>query len=183
LPDFPIHTSESAPRNSQKLLSGLKEQVGFIPNLAATMAESPTLLEAFLSLRSVVAAGTLDAVAREIIAIAVACETACSYCVAAHSTFGLKSGASPSSVAAVRSGAALSDPRLEALARFARAVVHRRNDVTQRTQELLNVGLTPPQVLEALAEISIPVLASSVCQIASVKLDDAFQPQAWARTA
>ena len=183
LPDFPIHTIESAPQSSRRLLNGLKEQLGFIPNLAATMAESPTLLEAFLSLRAVVAAGTLDAVQREIVAIAVASETACSYCLAAHSTFALKNGAPQNIVSAVRSGAALSDPRLDALARFARAVVQRRDDVTRRTQELLNVGVTPPQVLEALAEIAIPLLASSVCEIASVKLDDAFEPQAWARTA
>jgi len=87
VPDFPIHTVESAPQNSQKLLRGLKEQVGFVPNLVATMAESPTLLEAFLALRAVAASGSLDPVAREVTAIAVGSETACSYCVAAHSTF------------------------------------------------------------------------------------------------
>ncbi len=160
MPDFPIHTIVSAPQHSQRLLGGLKEQVGFIPKLAATVAESPTLLEAFHSLRAAVAGGTLDAVAREIVAIAVASETPCSYCVAAHSSFALKSGASPSSVSAVRSGAALSDAHLDALARFARAVVHRGDDVTRRAQELLNAGVTPAQVLEAVAEIAIPLLAS-----------------------
>jgi AhpD family alkylhydroperoxidase len=157
--------------------------VGFVPNLAATMAESPTLLEAFLGLRSIAAGGSLDAVAREVVAIAVASETACSYCVAAHSTFALKSGALPGVVEAVRSGVTPSDPRLEALARFARAVVHRRNEVTARAQDLLNAGLTPAQILETLVAIAVPLLASSVLQIAAVKLDSAFQPQVWTRTA
>jgi AhpD family alkylhydroperoxidase len=183
LPHFPVHTVESAPQNSQNLLRGLKEQVGFVPNLAATMAESPTLLEAFLGLRSVAAGGTLDPVAREIIAIAVASETACDYCVAAHSTFALKSGAAPGVVEAVRSGATPSDPRLEALARFARAVVHRQDDVTERAQDLLDADMIPAQILEALVAIAVPLLASSLLQVAVVKLDGAFQAQAWTRTA
>jgi uncharacterized peroxidase-related enzyme len=177
--EFPIHTVDSAPPNAQKLLRGLQEQVGFIPNLAATMAESPTLLQAFLALRSAAAGGSLDPVTREVLAIAVAFETACSYCLAAHSTFALKSGAAPATVAALRAGATPSDPRLGALARFARAVVQRQADVTARAQDLLNVGLSPAQILEALVAIAVPLLATSVFQVAGVTLDRAFEPQAW----
>lgn len=65
MPRIPIHTVESAPPASQPLLQGLREQVGFLPNLAASMAESPALLQAFLSLRTIAASGQLDAVARD----------------------------------------------------------------------------------------------------------------------
>lgn len=85
LPEFPIHSVESAPEDSRKLLRGLMEQVGFLPNLAATMAGSPTLLEAFLALRSAAARGFLDAATREVVSIAVAFETGCNYCIPAHS--------------------------------------------------------------------------------------------------
>ena len=142
MPEFKVHTVESAPPASATLLRGLKEQVGFIPNLAATMAESPTLLEAFLGLRSVAGRSSLDPVAREILAIAVASETGCSYCVAAHSTFALMNGAAPAAVEAVRSGAAPQDSRLEALAAFARAVVRREDRVRERAQDLRKAGLT-----------------------------------------
>jgi uncharacterized peroxidase-related enzyme len=180
LPEFEIHTVESAPEDSRKLLRALREQVGFVPNLAATMAESPTLLEAFLALRSVAARSSLDAIAREVISIAAAFETGCSYCVAAHSTLALKSGAAPNTVEAVRSGATPSDPRLQALVRFARTIVQRQDDVTERGRDLLKAGLTSAQILEILVVIMIPMLASSVVQITAVKLDGAFQPQAWA---
>ena len=183
MPEFQIHTIDSAPEDSRKLLRGLTEQVGFVPNLAAAMAESPTLLEAFLALRSAAARGSLDAAAREVVSIAVAFETGCSYCVAAHSTFALKSGAAPTTVEAVRSGAAPSDPRLQALVRFAQAVVQRRDDSRARGRELLAVGMTPAQILEALVVITLPMLAGSVFKVTAVELDDAFQPQAWARTA
>lgn len=182
MPEFQIHTVESAPQGSQALLRGLHEQVGFVPNLAASMAESPALLQAFLGLRAA-AAGALDPAAREAVAIAVATETGCSYCVAAHSTFALKSGAPRAAVESLRNGAAPEDARLGALARFARAVVRREHDLDARVQELLKAGLTRAQLLETLVAVAVPMLASSVFALTSARLDAAFQPQAWSRPA
>lgn len=179
MPEFRIHTAESAPPRSQGLLRGLREQVGFVPNLAATMCESPTLLQAFLGLRSAAAEGALEPVAREVIAITVVVETGCAYCVGAHSTFALKHGASPGVVEAARSGAGPGDPRLQALSDLARAVVRRQANVKERVQDAFLAGLAPAQVLEALVAIAIPMLASTVAQLVDVPLDGAFRPQAW----
>ena len=183
MPDFKVHTVDSAPEGSRGLLQGLNEQIGFVPNLAATMAAAPTLLEAFVTLQAIGHRTSLNAIERQVIAVAVATATGCTYCVAAHSTFALKSGAQPGVVDAVRTRRPLGDPRLDALARFARAVVRREQDARLRADELLRAGASPAQVLEALVAIAVPMLASSVFQIAEVKLDAAFQPQAWARTA
>jgi AhpD family alkylhydroperoxidase len=171
MPDFEIHNVESAPEGSRQLLRGLQDQLGFAPNLAATMAESPTLLEAFLTLRSLAQRSSLEPVAREVVAIAVSVETGCSYCVAAHSTIALKSGADPGVVEAARSRATIADPRLQALARFARAVVQQR--------DLARAGLSPAQLLETLVAIAVPMLAASAFQLTAARLDDVFQPQAW----
>lgn len=183
MPDFETYTVDSAPEGSQKLLRGLQDQVGFVPNLAATMAESPTLLEAFLALRSLAHASSLDPIARELIAVAVSVETGCTYCVAAHTTLALKGGAQPEIADAVRAGTTLKDPRLQAFVRFARAIVRRQGDVKERLQDLFTAGMSRGQVLEALVAIAVPMLAGSVFQLAAVELDGAFTPQAWARPA
>ena len=39
---FTIHTIDSAPADSRAALEALLHEVGFLPNLAATMAASPT---------------------------------------------------------------------------------------------------------------------------------------------
>jgi len=83
--DLRTHTLTSAPDAARPLLRGLQEAVGFVPNLAARMSESPALLSAFLGLREAYAKGSLDVVTRELIAITVATETGCTYCVAARS--------------------------------------------------------------------------------------------------
>jgi hypothetical protein len=45
---FSIHTVESAPEESKPALQGVQQKFGFIPNVAATMAENPVLINAFV---------------------------------------------------------------------------------------------------------------------------------------
>ena len=52
---YTLHTLESAPEMAADALRTLQSTVGLIPNLAATMAESPALLNGFLALRELYA--------------------------------------------------------------------------------------------------------------------------------
>ena len=52
---YTVHTLESAPEMAADGLRTLQSTVGLIPNLAATMAESPALLNGFLALRELYA--------------------------------------------------------------------------------------------------------------------------------
>jgi AhpD family alkylhydroperoxidase len=181
--DLKTHTLASAPSASQPLLRGLQDAVGFVPNLAARMSESPALLEAFLKLREAAAKGSLDPVTRELVAIAVATETGCTYCAAAHSTFALKLGGPEAAVTAARAKADPDDPRLRALLRFTRSLVQRKADVPDRARDVLATGLSVADLMDTLVAIAVPMLATSVFQLGSLPLDSAFEPQAWSRTA
>lgn len=183
MPDFKVHTVESAPEESRAFLRALQERIGFVPNLAASMAEAPALLETFVTLQALGNKTSLSPVERQVIAVAVGTETGCTYCVAAHSTFALKSGADGAIVDAVRARRPLADPRLDALARFARSIVLRQNDAPQRAEKLLQAGVSEAQLLEVLVAIALPLLATSVFQVTAAQLDGAFQPQSWALTA
>ncbi len=48
--NYPVHTLESAPAGARETLAGAGKAFGFVPNLLATMAESPELLKAYLTL-------------------------------------------------------------------------------------------------------------------------------------
>lgn len=100
--DFPIHTVQTAPAGSRPVLEQLEAEVGFVPNLAATMAGSPALLGAFTSARSAVRGGSLGGPERETIALAVSFENSCSYCMAAHCTFAEMEGAPEPALEALR---------------------------------------------------------------------------------
>ena len=179
--EFTIHTLESAPESARPFLEQLKQQLGFVPNLAATMAESPLMLEAFRSLQGIFARGSLSGVEREVVAMTVAFETNCAYCMAAHSTAAKRHGASEEVLNAVRSGTLPADPRLVALRRFTHQVVGKRGQVSaEDMRTFLDGDFTQAQLLELLVGISMTTLASFMYHLAGTQLDAAFQPQAWA---
>jgi len=55
-----IHTLDDAPADSRPLLEGIADDLGLVPNLAATAAASPALLAGFDGLRRAVAVTKLD---------------------------------------------------------------------------------------------------------------------------
>ena len=141
---FEIHTIDSAPVNSTAALRALQQGLGFVPNLAATMAGSPALVCGFVDLRNTLAGGELTGAEREIVALATSIENDCDYCMAAHSTFALMQDADEGAVTAVRAGHAPDDARLGALYCFARALVARRGHISQtETQALIERRLLP----------------------------------------
>jgi len=120
---FPIHTLDSAPAPSKPLLHALAQAVGMVPNLAAGMAESPSLLEAFLSIRRIYERGTFSGAEVQVLSLTAAYENDCTWCMAFHSLMARKEGVAAEVVDALRAGRSPEDPRLGPLSDLARAMV------------------------------------------------------------
>ena len=73
---YEAQTLETAPERSRDAMQRLKNSAGMVPNLAARMSTSPTLIEAFVTLREIVQAGTLDAKERETLGLPTPSRTA-----------------------------------------------------------------------------------------------------------
>jgi uncharacterized peroxidase-related enzyme len=182
--DFRLHQIDSAPAGSAEALRALEQGLGFVPNLAATMAESPVLVSGFVDLRKTLAGSELSGVEREIVALAVSLENVCDYCMAAHSTFALMQQADEEAVAAARQGREPEDPKLAALYGFARSLVTKRGHVDkEETQALLDAGYSRRALFEVVAQVGHTTLANFAHSISDAPLDDAFEPQAWAKAA
>ena len=180
LTTFKVHTLESAPLGSVPALRTLEEGLGFVPNLAATMAESPTLIGSFVDLRKTLAGGELTGVEREIVALAVSLENDCDYCMAAHSTFALMQNAEEDAVASARAGNPPADPKLGALYEFARSLVQKRGHVAEgETQALLDAGYSSSALFDVVAQVGHTTLASLAHNISKAPVDSAFAPQEW----
>ncbi len=178
---FQVHTIDSAPADSAASLRTLEQGLGFVPNLAATMAESSTLVNGFVDLRKTLAGGELSGAEREIVALAVSLENDCDYCMAAHSTFALMQNADETAVLHAREGREPEDPKLGALYRFARSLVAKRGHVgEEESQALLDAGYPRAALFEVVAQVGHTTLANFAHTIAGAPLDDQFTPQAWA---
>jgi AhpD family alkylhydroperoxidase len=165
---FTIHTEESAPA-----LASIRERIGFIPHLAAVIAESPTALECFGGLQRGLGGTTLSPLEREVAGLAVSFENDCAYSMAAHSTFAAGAGAAPGVLAALRAGEPLDDPRLEAVRAFAVSLVRDRGHGREAT------GLSAEEQLEVATQVAYTTLANLVANIADPPVDEPFAPQAW----
>jgi uncharacterized peroxidase-related enzyme len=178
---FQIHTLQTAPAEGIPALRALEQSLGFVPNLAAAMAESPALVTGFVDLRRTLAAtGALTGAEREVIALAVSFENDCDYCMAAHSAFALAQNAPEEAVRAARAGDAPSDQRLGALYRFARILVARKGHVSgEDTQAMLNAGYSPSAMFELVAQVAQTTMANLAHGISQAPVDQAFASQAW----
>ena len=177
------HTIDSAPAASRPGLDAVRRQLGFIPNLFATFAESPTLLSGYLALDAAYNKGNLSPIERQAILIAVSAENDCEYCVAAHSTVAGMLPAPEPTVRAIREGAPVSDSRIDALVNFARAIVRTRGHVPQNSvEEFLAHGFTKDQLGEVLVGIGLKTISNYFNGLAETPLDAAFTAQAWQPT-
>jgi AhpD family alkylhydroperoxidase len=169
---FTIHTAANAPEAARASLTTLEQNVGFIPNLAGTIAGSPAALGGFVGLQSQLRGTTLSALEREVVGVTVSRANASPYSLAAHSAFAARAGADPATVSALRAGEPLDDPRLEALRAFTAAVLDAQGHVDATAP--LAAGYSREQVLEALAQIAYTTFANLVANVAKTPVDDAF---------
>ena len=81
-------TRENSNSKQQQVLDTVKKVMGGVPNLLATMAQSPAVANAYLAFNRELSLGSLSAKFRESLALTVGEENSCGYCISAHSTLG-----------------------------------------------------------------------------------------------
>jgi uncharacterized peroxidase-related enzyme len=170
--DFPIHSAATAPAAARDQLAALEQAIGFVPNLAGTIAASPAALAGFVGLQGALRASGLSALEREVVGITVSRANTSAYSLAAHAAFAARAGAEPAVVAALRDGDPLPDPRLDALRAFTTAVIDARGHADPAAPHA--AGYTPEQVLEAIAQIAYTTFANLVANVAETPVDAAF---------
>jgi alkylhydroperoxidase family enzyme len=177
---YRVHSIESAPEKSKPALQGLKQAVGLIPNLAATMAESPVLLGGFVGAFGNFHGGTFSGAQKQVLLLSNAVANASAWAVAFHSTQALREGVEAQDVRAIREKQLPKDPALAALSRFTRALIDKRGHVDDGDLAAFSAaGFGADQVLEVIAGLAVSVMANYAGNITKPNLEDAFKAQAW----
>lgn len=178
--DFRQYTPQNAPDGSRPILDQVRGRFGFVPNLMATLAESPQALEGYLTLDRLVSESSLTPQEQQVAILAVSAENGCEYCVAAHTVVGTMQKVPADVIAAIREGREIPDARFAALARFTRAVVRDRGRVTDGDlQEFLDAGFSKRNVLDVILAVTQKTLSNYLNHLARTPLDQGFQSAAW----
>jgi AhpD family alkylhydroperoxidase len=180
---YEVHTVETAPEASKPLLRNLKSTIGMIPNLAASMSESPELLNGFLTIREILYGGSFTPGEIQVLALTNAFENGCRYCMAFHSALALKEGISKDAVEALRTGRSPQEPTLRALSEFSRALVKHRGHVSgDDLQRFMAAGYSKGQALEAVLGVAVSILPNFAHHLTQCPLDGVFSAHMWTTT-
>jgi len=157
----------------------LQHSVGLIPNLAATMAGSPALIQGFVDLREInERESALSGQERELLLLCNAVANDSIYPQAFHSVMAAKAGLSPDTIDAVRREGRLNDSRQDALVTFGRLVVKNRGRVQQAdVQSFLAAGFQRRHVLDVVACLAQSIMANCADNIAGVEFDEFLKPK------
>ena len=155
-----VPPSDDVPDGAKGILDNIGGQFGFIPNMFATLASNPTVLDVVMTLQSTLSR-VLDAKTRHTIALAVSQANGCDYCLAMHTYVSSElGGMSSDDIDLARAGSSI-DPQRAAVARFAQQVVESRGQVSDADLAAVrDAGYTDAQIL-AIVTVAVQVLLTN----------------------
>ena len=162
---------DTAKGPAKELLDGVEAKLGFTPNLLRTMANSPTVLNAYLNFSSALGIGILPAKLREQIALTVAEANECNYCLAAHAAVGKTVGLNDETIQDSRR--AQSPDRKEAAAlQFAQKLVVGGGWVSD--EDLIRMrrsGFNDGEITEIVANVALNLFTNYFNHVAGTEVD------------
>ncbi|NIB40768.1 carboxymuconolactone decarboxylase family protein [Pseudomaricurvus alkylphenolicus] len=162
----PVNLQTTDPQ-TRATLEGVKAKIGMVPNLYATFAQSPAVLQAFLGFGEALTGGRLNAAQREIIALAVAQTNECHYCLSAHTLVGKGAGLSSEQMMEARKKYS-NDP----LALLARSIVERRGALADEEIKLAkSAGFDDELLVEITAVVTLNLLTNYTNHLADTDID------------
>jgi AhpD family alkylhydroperoxidase len=173
---FCEHTIESAPPSSRRFMTATAKHLGYLPSATARWAASPQLLDGFGKMTALFDATTLEPVAREVVIMTMATRNRCQICVAMHTARLMALDADPATIAALRTGTPLRDPRLEAVRVFTLRVLESAGDVGEAAlREFLGHGYTARNALEVVLGIGAYTMSTLANRLTGAAVDEAIR--------
>lgn len=162
---------ETTTGKSKDLFNAVQNKLGFIPNLIKVFGNSPATLQTYLSLGELTASGNFNNNFREQLALAIAEENSCDYCLSAHTAIGKMNGLSDEQVENSRQGIA-SNTKDQAGLQFAQQVTKNRGQVSTSAIEAVKAaGYNDGDILEIVLNVVSNTLTNYVNHIAETEID------------
>lgn len=179
---FTVPTRDDVSAANQGLFDALKGQLGFVPNLYATLASSENALGTYLTLQS--AKSSINAKAREVVNLVVSQVNECAYCLAAHTALGKMNGFSDAQILEIRTGRARFDAKLDALARATRSItVNRGHADTALVEAFFAAGWTKENLVDVIVTIGDKIITNYLHGTTKVPVDFPAAPALTAQAA
>lgn len=165
-----LNENEASPQ-AQELLGKVKAKFGKIPNVFKMMANSPAVLQSYLSFSEALSQGKLDPQIQERIALLIAQINGCEYCLAAHSVIAKGAGLSEEEIMLARQGRSENEKAAEALD-FAISIYDDAGRIDGEVLEAVReAGFSNEEIMEIVAAVSLNFLTNALNNVALTQLD------------
>jgi uncharacterized peroxidase-related enzyme len=144
----------------KQMYNSVAAETGKVPNMLQIMGNSPEVLQAYLDLANTIHRISLDGVLQELIALAVAEENGCSYCLSAHMYFARRLKIDFDTCLTAKAAEAL-DPRVDCVLKFARTlVIHHGHVSDEELNSVREAGFNESQITEIIAVVALNIFSN-----------------------
>lgn len=145
---------------SNEIFSQIHSAFGAVPNMFKAIGNSTAALESMWTSFAALGKGNLSTALGEQIAVLVANENKCEYCLSAHTVLGKNAGVSEEAMADAQVGKS-SDVKTQTALEFAAKIINNRAQVTKDDIDLVKkAGFSESDVAEILAHVALNVFTN-----------------------
>src|SRR4051794_37294500 len=167
----PVAVDEATTSDELEALDELSAAWGGVPQLGRVIARSLPLTRGLLAFNAALHRGRFTGARAEQLAVAVAHENRCRYCLAAHTAAGRALGLTEQDLADARVGHA-ADPKVSAALAFSQQVVRARGQVTARDLAAVRTaGWSDADLVEIVGHVVATTLTSYLHHLSHVPVD------------
>lgn len=168
---IPTVDLNSAPEGAKPVLEAINGKMGRIPNIFASVANSPAALKTLMAMFGALEEGELDGLPHEAIALRVGEMNGCKYCTAAHTAKAKMMGASDDDAKGFRQGKA-SNAKIQALLDLATVLAEKGGALNdEEFAKAAQDGLTKSEIMEALAIVILNSYTNAINALVQTEVD------------
>jgi alkylhydroperoxidase family enzyme len=162
---------EQAKGRAKELLATVEQAFGVVPNATRVMANSPAVLDSFLSFSTAMGTAKIGDKLHTQVKLAASEANACSYCTSILCALGSHSGLTAADLVEGRSARA-ADRRADAALKFGRAVLETRGKVTDDDLRVVRkAGFDDGEIVEIVASVVLGCFTNFLNNVAQTDLD------------
>lgn len=172
--EFQVPSREEVSTANQEIFDNLKQQIGFVPNLYATIAYSDNGLQRYLNYQN--AKTSLNNKEKEAVNLVVSQVNGCIYCQSAHTAIGKMNGFSDEEILNLRQGKS-DKPKLNALVALAADLTENRGNASAETlEQFYAAGYNQENLVDLILQISDKIAMNYLHNLTKVPVDFPVAP-------
>lgn len=168
--NFEVPTLDQVSEKNRTILTAIKKQVGFVPNIYATYALSENALERYTTFAN--GKTTFNNKEKEVINLVVSQVNGCEYCQAAHTAIGKMNGFTEEQMLSLRKGEAPFDKKFDALVKTAKAITLNKGRIEEGVLEFFfQAGYNKENLVDLIVAIGEKTTTNLLHNVTGIEID------------